>query len=111
MKIGLGYFNARVERRDILKPTVGNESLHETSNDNVGIVLNLPLNFQGYSVPISQHSEIHLEFSCWGTHSHIDATLTDKRRHSNVVDIRLYGGVDCGTDRYVVIAKSYRDCH
>jgi hypothetical protein len=34
MKILLGYFNAKVGREDIFKPTVGNESLHEISNRN-----------------------------------------------------------------------------
>jgi hypothetical protein len=34
MKILLGDFNAKVGRKDIFKPTIGNESLHEISNDN-----------------------------------------------------------------------------
>jgi hypothetical protein len=38
MKILLGHFNAKVGREDIFKPTVGNKSLHEISNDN-GITL------------------------------------------------------------------------
>jgi exonuclease III len=39
MKILLGDFNAKVGREDIFKPTMGNESLHEISNDNgVGLV-------------------------------------------------------------------------
>jgi hypothetical protein len=34
MKILLGDFNAKVGRENIFKPTIGNESLHEDSNDN-----------------------------------------------------------------------------
>jgi hypothetical protein len=34
MKMLLGDFNANVCKEDILKPTIGNESLDETSNDN-----------------------------------------------------------------------------
>jgi hypothetical protein len=34
MKILLGDFNAEVGREDVFKPTIGNESLHEISNDN-----------------------------------------------------------------------------
>jgi len=30
----LGYFNVKVGRKDIFKPTIRNESLHEISNDN-----------------------------------------------------------------------------
>jgi hypothetical protein len=34
MKILLGDFNAKVGRDDIFKPTIGNESSQEISNDN-----------------------------------------------------------------------------
>jgi hypothetical protein len=34
MKILLGHLSAMVGREDIFKPTIRNESLHETSNDN-----------------------------------------------------------------------------
>jgi hypothetical protein len=34
MKILLGDFNAKLGREYILKPTIGNESLHQASNDN-----------------------------------------------------------------------------
>jgi len=34
MKILLGDFNAKVGCENILKPTIGNESLHQGSNDN-----------------------------------------------------------------------------
>ena len=34
MKILLGDFNAKVERENIPKPTIANESLHQVSNGN-----------------------------------------------------------------------------
>jgi hypothetical protein len=34
MKILLGDFNAKVGREDTFKVTIGNESLHHSSNDN-----------------------------------------------------------------------------
>jgi hypothetical protein len=40
MKILLGDFNAKVSREDIFEPTIGNESLHEISNDNGGRSVN-----------------------------------------------------------------------
>jgi hypothetical protein len=40
MKIPLGDFNAKVGREDIFKPTIGNESSHEISNDNGVRVVN-----------------------------------------------------------------------
>jgi hypothetical protein len=41
MKILLGDFNAKVGREDILKHTIGNESVHAISNDNGVRVVNL----------------------------------------------------------------------
>jgi len=34
MKILLGECSAKLEREDIFKPTIGNESLHQDNNDN-----------------------------------------------------------------------------
>jgi hypothetical protein len=36
----LGYFNAKIGREDIFKPTTGNESLREDSNDNGVTIVN-----------------------------------------------------------------------
>ena len=39
MKIRLGDFDAKLGREDIFKPTIGNESLHQDSNDSgIGII-------------------------------------------------------------------------
>jgi hypothetical protein len=40
IKIMLGDFNVKVCREDIFKPTIGNQSLHQISNDNGVRVLN-----------------------------------------------------------------------
>jgi hypothetical protein len=40
MTILLGYFNAKIGREDVFKPTIGNESLHKISNDNGVRVVN-----------------------------------------------------------------------
>jgi len=37
----LGDFNAKVERENIFKPTIGNESLHQDSNDNEVRIVNI----------------------------------------------------------------------
>jgi hypothetical protein len=41
MEIMLGDFNAKVGRADIFKLTIGNESLHDISNDNSATSKNL----------------------------------------------------------------------
>jgi hypothetical protein len=40
MKILLGDFNAQLGRKDIVRPTIGNESLHQGNNDNGVRVVN-----------------------------------------------------------------------
>ena len=40
MNILLGDFNAKVGRENIFKPTIGNESLHQDSNDNGVRIIN-----------------------------------------------------------------------
>ena len=42
MKILLGDFNAKIGRENIFKHTIGNESLHEGSNDNYVRIVNFP---------------------------------------------------------------------
>jgi hypothetical protein len=97
-KILLGYFNAKVGREDIFNPVIGNESLHETSNDNRVRVVNFATlkNLIDKSTTFP-HSDIHkhTRTSPDGvTYNHIDHVLIDKRRHSNVLDALSFGGAD-----------------
>jgi hypothetical protein len=39
------------------------------------------------------------------THNHIDHILVERRRHSNILDVRSYRAADCDTDHYLVVAK------
>jgi len=39
------------------------------------------------------------------THNQIDHTLIGRRWHSSILDVRSFGGTDCGTDHYLVVAK------
>jgi hypothetical protein len=54
MKILLGDFKAKVVREDTFKPTTGNESSHETSNDN-GVRL---VNFATSKKPYCQRYDV-----------------------------------------------------
>jgi hypothetical protein len=35
----------------------------------------------------------------------VEFVLIDKRRHSNIFDVRYFGGADCDTDHYLVVAE------
>jgi hypothetical protein len=69
MKILLGDSNAKIGREDIFKPTIGNESLHEISNDNGVILVNFvtSINLRGKSTmfPHRKHPQIYLDVSRW----------------------------------------------
>jgi exonuclease III len=48
MKILLGDFNVKVDRGDIFKPIIANESLHEIRNDNGLRVVNFATSKKSY---------------------------------------------------------------
>jgi hypothetical protein len=39
------------------------------------------------------------------TLNQIDHILVDRRRHSNVLDVRSFRAADCDSDQYLVVAK------
>jgi hypothetical protein len=108
MSILLGDFNAKVGREDIFKPTIGNESLHEINNEN-GVRL---VNFATYKTSKSKVlcSHIATSINTWTspdgkTQNQIDHIQVDRRRHSNILDVRSYRAADCDKDHYPVATK------
>jgi hypothetical protein len=82
MKILFEDFNAKVGRKDIFKPTIGNESLHEISNDNgvrlVSFATSKNLRDESTMFP---YCNIHIY--TWSspdgkTHNHIDHILVER---------------------------------
>jgi exonuclease III len=71
MKILLGDFNAKLGREDIFKPTIGNESLHENSNDNGVRVVNFAtsknLVVKRMNVTRTQKIQMFSESACCST--------------------------------------------
>jgi hypothetical protein len=101
MKILLGDFNTKVGREDIFKPTIGNESLHEISNDNGVRVVNLATS---KNLIVKSTMFPHTWTSPDGnTHNQIDHILIDRRRHSCVLNVRSFRATDCDMDHYLVV--------
>jgi hypothetical protein len=97
-------------REDTSKSTIGNESLHEISNDNGVEVVNFttPINLIVKST-MFPHYSIHKHISTSpyrNTHNQIDHILIDRRRHSTVLDVRSFRTADM--DHNLVVAK-FRD--
>jgi hypothetical protein len=109
MTILLRDLNAKVGREDILKPTIGNESLHEISNDNgVGVVNFATSKTLTVKTTMFPHRNIHKH--TWTspdgkTNNQIDHIPIDRRRHSSVLDVRSFRAAYCDTDHYLVLAK------
>jgi hypothetical protein len=108
MKI-LGDFNAKVGRGDIFKPTIGNESSHEISDDNGVRVVNFATS-KNLVVKSTMFPDCSICKYTWTspdgqTHNQIDHVLIDRRRHSSILDVQSFRGADCDTDHYLVVAK------
>ncbi|PNF23141.1 hypothetical protein B7P43_G06674 [Cryptotermes secundus] len=109
MKILLGDFNAKVGREDISKPTIGNESLYEISND-IGVrVVNFATS-KNLTVKSTMFPHRNIHKFTWTSpdgkiHNQIDHILIDRRRHSSILDVRSFRAADCDTDHYLVVAK------
>jgi hypothetical protein len=105
MTILLGNFNAKVGREDIFKPTIGNDSSHEISNDN-GVT---GVNF-AQSKNLTVKSTMFPHKFTWTspdekTHNQIDHIFIDRRRHSSMLGIQSFRAADCDTDHYLVVSK------
>jgi hypothetical protein len=82
MKTLLGDFNAKVGREDIFKPTIGNESLHEISNDNGGRLVNFAT-FKTLRVKSTMFPHCNIHKYTWtspdgNTHNQIDHILVHR---------------------------------
>jgi exonuclease III len=91
MKILLGDFNAKVGREHTFKLTIGNGSLHETSNDNGVRVVNFATSKNlVVNSTMFPHCKIHKY--TWTspdgkTHNQIDHVLVDRRQQSSILDV------------------------
>ena len=86
MKIILGGFNAKVGRENIFKPTTGNESLHQDSNDNRVIIVNFATS-KNLVVKSTMFPHLNIHKCIWTspdgqTHNQIDHILIDRDRRT-----------------------------
>jgi hypothetical protein len=99
---GLIYHN-------IFKPTIGNESSHEISNDIAVRVVNFATS-KNLLVKSTMFPHPSIHKYTWTsldgqTHNQIDHVLIDRRRHSSILDVRSFRGADCDTNHYLVVAN------
>jgi hypothetical protein len=109
MKILLGDFNTTLERENIFKPTIWNNSLHEGSNENGVRVPNFATK-KDLVVKSTMFPHRNIHKYTWTspdgkTYNQIDHVLIDRRWHSSILDVRSFRGDDCDTDHYLVVAN------
>ena len=88
MKILLGDLNAKVGREIIFKPTIGNESLHQNSNDNGVRIVNFATS-KNLVVKSTMFPHQNIHKYTWTsdgqTHNQIDHILIDRRWYSSII--------------------------
>jgi len=101
IKIILVDFNARVGKESISKPTIGNESLHnETNNNGIKMIQFVVTNGLNVTSTMFPHKDIHKDtrYSAEGrTASQIDHVLISNRFRSAITDITALRGPDIGS--------------
>ena len=109
IKILLRNFNAKLGKEDIFKPTIGNERLHQDSDDNgVRIVNSATKKNLVLKSTMFPHRSFHIH--TWAsldgkTQNQIDHKFIDRSWHSSILDVRSFRRSDCATDPYLVVAK------
>jgi len=113
MKIVLGDFNAKVWRKNIFKPTIGNASLHKDSNGNWVRIVNFAISKNVVvKSTIFPYRNIHkYTWTCHDgkTHDQTDRMLIDSKWHSSILDVRSFRGADCDSDHCLVVEKLEKD--
>jgi len=109
IKMLLGDFNAKVERENIFRPTTGQDSLHQDSNDNGVRLVNFATS-KTLVVKSTMFPHRNIYKYTWTSpdgkiHNQIDHVLIDRSWHSSVLAVRSFRGADCDTDHHLVIAK------
>jgi hypothetical protein len=87
----LGDLYAKVGRKNIFKPTIGNKSSHEISNDNGVRVVNV-VTSKNVVIKSTMFSHRKIHKYTWTspegkTHNQTDHVLIDRRGHSSVLDV------------------------
>jgi endonuclease/exonuclease/phosphatase family metal-dependent hydrolase len=107
MNILIGDFNAKLGREDIFKPTIGNESLHATTNINgVGVVnfsTSKNLTVKSSMIPHRNIHKVTWTSPNGRTNNKIDHISIDRRRHSRILDVPSFRAADCDTDHYLIV--------
>jgi hypothetical protein len=92
----LGEMNAKVGKEKIFKPAIGRYSAHEVSNNNALKLTDFAIS-KNMTVSSTHFDHKNIHKVTWTsldgmTQNQIDHILVDRRRGSDVMDVRMYKG-------------------
>jgi endonuclease/exonuclease/phosphatase family metal-dependent hydrolase len=91
------------------KLAIGNKILHDIGNDNgvrlVNFATSKNIRVKSTMFPHRNNHKFNWTSPDRKTHNQIDHILVERRRHSNVLDVRSFRAADCDSDHYLVVAK------
>jgi hypothetical protein len=107
IKIIVGDLNAQIGRESSYRPTIGQESLHLTSNDNGVRAINFAVS-KDLVVSSTFFPRKDIYKQTWVspntiTKSQIDHVIINRRHKSCIRNVRSYRGADGDTDHYLVV--------
>jgi len=99
--------NAKIGRENVFRPTIGKESLHVVSNDNLTRFISFAMSRNIISTTYFQKKDIYKQ--TWVSpdataKNQIDHVTIDKLHRSWFKNVRSYRGADRDTDHYLVVA-------
>lgn len=105
----VGDLNAQVGKELMFRPTIGKESLHDTSNDNGNKLINFAISRE-LVISSTYFPRKNIHKHTWSapdgrTKTQIDHVIIDKRHQSSITNVRTYKGADRDSDHYLVVAK------
>jgi endonuclease/exonuclease/phosphatase family metal-dependent hydrolase len=109
VKLVMGDANAEVGRETVHQPTIGNHSLHESTNENGLRLVDFAAGRQmAIKNTYFMHKRIHLQ--TWHspdgpTFNQIDHCLIDGRHFSDVIDVMVRRGANIDSDHMLVVIK------
>jgi hypothetical protein len=109
MNIFLEDSNAEIGREDIFKPIIGNESLHEVSNDNGVKTINCAFS---KNIIVKSTTSPHRDIikHNWTSPNCVTQNQTDvliDKRHSNasLLEVQFFRRADCDIGHYMVLTR------
>jgi len=108
-KIILGYFNAKIGKEEVYRPTIGKDSLHNDTNDNGNkLVTFATARNMIISSTMFPRKNIHKQTwisPCEKLRNQIDHVIVDHRIRSIIHDVRNLKGSSAVSDHFLVRIK------